>query len=724
MHLCEVRIQVDIKKEYLYISRRVGPAESRFRISDDRSPMKVRLLPVCVCLLFLAAAFTEARSQILPVKCSWPYGGPIWSLGASRSGFIVTGSRWGGVFLSSDHGVSWESISVPAISSIYAVAVNDQGEILGGLQSPENEPAVYCSKDTGRSWRGGFWPYSVFNGANMTAMIPGYGWFVSHNEGALTFSSDKGKTWHDVDYSGNSFVDIALDSLGGLVTASHYTFRRSTDDGASWSMSLITGYAAGMTVSSLGTICLAAGDSVLRSTNNGQSWTALPRPASIYSVTAGYDGNLYLGTMDGVYRSTDDGVSWHSLGLKGFWMTDVAAESTGHVHAISYDGFFTLEPGESVWKRRTIPLPAYVNSLLADATGRLYAATPAGLHISDDGGMTWQYVEQAYSSALSLGLDKKNKLLVGTLGMQMFQLPITTTSVPTYWPLNVAFQTIAVADDNTYYGGTVNSYGVLRSTDEGDSWWILGLDQNWIFSVDVDSAGVVYAGTGGALYTLAPGDSQWVHRTGSLPEGAGRAVLASNSGRIILGAFHGIYLSDSSASSWYRAQDSLYESDIHTLIETIDGSAVAAASNGLFRSTDNGLHWEAWGGTTEDVVALASDSSGTVYYVPFKPTYPKRSPLASVETVSSVVPADFRLSAYPNPFNPSTKIGIAVPTSSKVKLSIYDILGREMATLVNEEMYPGEYSVVWDARQLASGIYFARIESSESVKSIRLVLLK
>ncbi len=70
---------------------------------------------------------------------------------------------------------------------------------------------------------------------------------------------------------------------------------------------------------------------------------------------------------------------------------------------------------------------------------------------------------------------------------------------------------------------------------------------------------------------------------------------------------------------------------------------------------------------------------------------------------------------YPNPFNPSTEIRYSVPTISFVKLSIYDILGQEVTTLVNEQMQPGNYSIRWDASRMSSGLYFTRL-SAQTVK--------
>lgn len=86
--------------------------------------------------------------------------------------------------------------------------------------------------------------------------------------------------------------------------------------------------------------------------------------------------------------------------------------------------------------------------------------------------------------------------------------------------------------------------------------------------------------------------------------------------------------------------------------------------------------------------------------------------VTSVEQLSSSLPAEYRLEQnYPNPFNPSTTIQFALPKRSVVTLKLFDMLGREVATLVDEELRPGEYKVVFDASSLSTGVYFYRLQA-------------
>ena len=106
----------------------------------------------------------------------------------------------------------------------------------------------------------------------------------------------------------------------------------------------------------------------------------------------------------------------------------------------------------------------------------------------------------------------------------------------------------------------------------------------------------------------------------------------------------------------------------------------------------------------------------------------------SAEKISSQQPTSFVLSNYPNPFNPSTKIRFEIPASGFVTLKVFDVLGREIATLINERKASGIYEVNFsagggsapggDGSALASGIYYSRLQTENSVLTKRMVLLK
>ena len=105
-------------------------------------------------------------------------------------------------------------------------------------------------------------------------------------------------------------------------------------------------------------------------------------------------------------------------------------------------------------------------------------------------------------------------------------------------------------------------------------------------------------------------------------------------------------------------------------------------------------------------------------------------PATGVEESFSVIPATFSLSQnYPNPFNPSTKISYQLPTDGMVRLEVFNILGKTVATLVNEEKPAGKFTVTFDGSAFTSGIYFCRINAiSQNGKSFsqtnKMILVK
>jgi len=99
--------------------------------------------------------------------------------------------------------------------------------------------------------------------------------------------------------------------------------------------------------------------------------------------------------------------------------------------------------------------------------------------------------------------------------------------------------------------------------------------------------------------------------------------------------------------------------------------------------------------------------------------------VTNVEETSPSIPTEFSLSQnYPNPFNPSTKISWQSPVGSWQSLKVYDVLGNEIKTLVDEYRSAGNYDVNFDASQLSCGVYFYRLLAGSFTQTKKMVVLK
>ncbi|MCX6165176.1 MAG: T9SS type A sorting domain-containing protein, partial [Ignavibacteriae bacterium] len=96
-----------------------------------------------------------------------------------------------------------------------------------------------------------------------------------------------------------------------------------------------------------------------------------------------------------------------------------------------------------------------------------------------------------------------------------------------------------------------------------------------------------------------------------------------------------------------------------------------------------------------------------------------------IKQINSTIPSEYRLfQNYPNPFNPSTNIRYQITNNGFVSLKVFDALGREIETLVNEKQPEGTYEAIFDGRNLPSGIYFYRLQTDNFTETKRMVFLK
>lgn len=152
-------------------------------------------------------------------------------------------------------------------------------------------------------------------------------------------------------------------------------------------------------------------------------------------------------------------------------------------------------------------------------------------------------------------------------------------------------------------------------------------------------------------------------------------------------------------------------------------------TNTIYTSTNFGVNW------TADYVNPVT----TVQYRHLSKAYPGRGiwavgtlgkisyhmPLTDVKKISTEVPSAFILHQnYPNPFNPATKIRYEIAKTSDVRLSVFDILGKEITVLANEKHEPGTYEVTFDGSKLSGGVYFCKLESGSFTGIKKLLMVK
>lgn len=262
---------------------------------------------------------------------------------------------------------------------------------------------------------------------------------------------------------------------------------------------------------------------------------------------------------------------------------------------------------------------------------------------------------------------------------------------------------ITFKDPNTGYI-TANGGDIFRTTNAGANWNLLNnLAEYQLFSaafIDNNTgfaAGGNFTDTTGNIYRTTDGGATWAIVYTDHNGTVDQVTFVNSSTGFAVGplatletTFPGMILKTTNAgNNWFI--DTLFTNQIafRSLFFTDQSTGYVVGGNG---------------------VILKSTTGGN---------------LIGITQLGSEVPKVFSLSQnYPNPFNPSTKIKFALPKSSFAKLSIYDMLGREVSQLVNENLTAGTYEVNWNADNFSSGVYFYKLETQSYTKTMKMALIK
>jgi len=146
----------------------------------------------------------------------------------------------------------------------------------------------------------------------------------------------------------------------------------------------------------------------------------------------------------------------------------------------------------------------------------------------------------------------------------------------------------------------------------------------------------------------------------------------------------------------------------------------------LYRSTDNGANWQEFdSGITGTPRGALISPTGYGYAASTSGFFRTTSLLTALEPLPGSLPTGFELAQnYPNPFNPATNIGFRIAKAGFVSLKVYDVAGREGATLVAENLAAGSYQYTWNAGSLASGVYYYRLSAGPEVQTRKMLLVK
>jgi photosystem II stability/assembly factor-like uncharacterized protein len=706
----------------------------------------------------------------------------VTSFAVDSSGMIMCGafSNFGtqnGVFISSDGGATWSAINGDlTYYKISGVSFGRDSSLFVSNQGYNGSgTGVYRSTDGGTHWT------NVFpNPVNMTAIITTRaGSILAGSAGAgVVRSTNNGQTWPPVSQGAPniSVNGFSVDSSGSILMCSSSGIYRSTDDGASWILSseglanLRTWSAASgpgevelvgnqmglfrsldggktwteasrgirstlcsfISVNSAGTLVATthAEGGVYRSADAGLTWSPVGgdlRYRTVYGLAAARNGTLFACVQadsngEAVFRSTDQGMSWEGLNtsMPNLGALNIATRGDSEVVVVgnagnSSTGVFRSTDNGSSWNALTT---GYTNltfsSVALPPDGKILAGYYGGVAVSSDTGRTWQTIDYGlpFSTVKSLASNARSMVFAATDGFGVYYL--TSDVFGPGW---------APADSGLPFGGsagfrylTADSAGNILGASENVGVWQIpsgnviwsqfanGLADTNVTAVCISPSGTAFATTydDGVFSTLSLPSVPAVTNLTAMREGPTSVRLTWST--IDDSPFYGFEVQRWIAGSLRFA--SISEGVI------MAGNPAGQTHDYLFEDTT---------ATTADeqyrLRIIGQD--GSEHY----------SDSVQVGTFSSVSPRGLPLTDrldqnYPNPFNPTTVVRYQLSAVSDVKLVLYDILGRQVTTLINRKQQPGAYSLRFDGSHLASGVYFYRLTAGSFVAVKRMLLIK
>ena len=391
------------------------------------------------------------------------------------------------------------------------------------------------------------------------------------------------------------------------------------------------------------------------------------------------------------------------------------------------------------WVKPGVIGDTIVNAIAFKSVDTVLAATNNGIYQSTDKGVHWTPIGLTDSIVTSVIINTKGQVFAGCAS-QFWGNMFRSADGGAHWT-KVAMDTLgggiwpitcmAVETGGHIFAG--GFYYVFRSTDDGAQWTHSLLSTTSFFSIAAIvpiPSGPIFAGDPSGVYRSSDDGQSWERKITGLGDTTVAAIGFDQTGYVYAGIWGmGVYRSPDNGENWERADNGVTNHYISSLASNIlDLVFVGTNGGGVFQTNDNGDHWQAMnsGLTNTDIKCLAMSPDGYLYTgTKGGGVFKSVNTTLGVKRISGNIPNKFALRQnYPNPFNPSTIIKYTLPKASPVTLKIYDILGRELKTLVNGSQEAGYKSVQFNASALPSGIYFYRLQAGAYVETKKLLLLK
>jgi len=705
-----------------------------------------------IFLLFFMILFISSLKNI-KAQISWsqldgPYGGTINDIHITSNGYIFI-ATYNGIFRSTNNGQNWiKKIAGLYGSTINVIAGNLDDELYVGTPGG----SIFKSSNYGDSWTH---VNQGMTSSGIVALNIGKNNFIYAANGGFPgdvfLSVDDGNSWQNVGEDLTSRMkDIAINDSGYVYVISDVRgVFRTKNNGESWEAindSLENDDVSAIDIMENGLLLIGVGNDLYISDNSGDYWKKRIDNLSTGLISAIYVDTLdqiYLGTLHGeVFFSADSGYTWELLNenfsVEEITCLSVRMESSVLVGTSPTGVLLTLDNGMT-WEYINQDLTnLYCTSLLVDSTGKIYFGSYEGIFRSDSEGKNWEPINRGLQQAMfGYEVIALSQTISGEIFAASHEGVYVFDEQNTQWEFLAWMECSAMLiNDSSYIIIGTYLYGIFRSVDGGNSWENVythdGEPYTDIGAFTQNSSGYIFSGTDKGILRSIDNGKSWELINTEVIAGGAQSLSCSSNDSLYAGVYgRGVYRSEDLGYTWSQINNGFSNTNITSLISNSTGQTYMGSwgnNAGVFQISDNLNSWIQInsGLFNTNVNSLTLDDkeymyAGTNDGFLFK----TNKTTTAIKSNSPINPISFNLEQnYPNPFNPSTIIKYAIPSWQYASLKIYDVLGNEITTLVNEDKPAGSYEVEFDASSLPSGVYFYQLKAGEHTVAKKMILLK
>jgi len=622
----------------------------------------------------------------------------IWTTAISVSGTNIYAASHdtSGVFISTDNGVTWDSINNGLSNKMVNALAVDGTNIYAGTYG-----GVFLSTDNGANWI--TLNIGLTNTSIQALMIYGTNVFAGTNNGGVFRSSNNGQYWHSVNtglpYSGvKTLISDSLGIYAGTSNGIHFT----ADSGATWThldTGLVNNNVSCLAKCGSNIFVGTYNDGIYLSTDNGLSWSATNTGLtdSTIDALAISGSNIFASTQsDGVFLSTNNGASWSPVnaGLPGNVQICALAISNSNIFASScfyHQIYFSNNNGMS-WTTLNTNLPSTVGQLVADGTNT-YACTSNGIYVSTNNCASWSVIGPMGTNVQSFIISGTN-ILVSSNNHEVF---ITTNNGSSWAQVNSGLPADAYINDFTSVGTDVyaatNADGVWKIS-LGD---VLVIDAGYDHTIYCGDSthlhcSVVYPGSHPLTYTWSPASDL---NSSNVTNPITHPMINNTTFHVTV--TDGYHLATDSVTIYVNPLATPHISNnLNIFTSSYQNGNQWYRNDTLIPGATNQTYYGCWGKYYDIVYwnGCISDTSNIIYY----------GPAAINETY--IVNG---ISVYPNPVICTIIIQIPLQSTNS-ELSIMNIQGQ---LLLKQALTQGK--AVINVTGFAKGMYFVKVSGDRGV---------